>query len=445
MVGLLVLVASAPARAICPGDCNGDGVVTVGEVVTVINIVLGDLPPSACPDGGSSFGIGEAIAAAQAALDGCPTPAAPCPAIQVVAGDSTTVLAGPGLLVQPNGAFVVATGRTTVTTGTPSNARGEVTAFRYSPSGALVGETRLAQRQQVIRAPALARLPNGGGMAVWGEANPRQFESPITRLAVRRFSNDGRALGGVALAARARSGETFNPPALATVTSGNALFAWMALTQDNGGTVFQGQLREQRTSGLAPIQPLNCFGNPVAVSTGSQLGAVCVAFDVAPAQQIALRAFALDQGAVVPLFDFASAGQPFSSLAAAASSDRILAVWRQPFESDSSRSRLVAQVVGVDGTPIVGPLDIAVTVQTAAPPAVALQADGSFAVAYGQTPLLLRRFAADGRALGDPLVIADSFVDALALEGDSAGNLVVAWRWRDVLARRVPAPGTACQ
>jgi hypothetical protein len=102
-------------------------------------------------------------------------------------------------------------------------------------------------------------------------------------------------------------------------------------------------------------------------------------------------------------------------------------------------------VVGIDGTPIVGPIDVAVTLQAAAPPAVALSADGSFAIAYGQTPLLLRRFAADGRPLGDPLVIADSFVDALALEGDSAGNLVVAWRWRDVLARRVPVPGTACQ
>ena len=446
VVGLALTLGSASARALCPGDCNGDGVVTVNEVVTMVNIALGVLPASACPDGDSGDGVGiaEVIAAVQAAVDGCPTPPAPCPSILVAAGDGTTVLAGPGLLVQPNGAFAVATASTTVSAGTPSNARGEVTVHRYGPTGALVGETRLASRQQVLRAPALARLPNGGGMAVWGEANPRQFESPITRLAVRRFSNDGRALGGVALAARAASGQTFNPATLAANTSGNALLAWMALTQDNGGTIFQGQLREQRSSGLAPTQPLNCFGNPVAVSTGTLLGAVCVAFDVAPAQQIALRAFALDQGAVVPLFDFASAGQPFSSLAAAASSDRILAAWRQPFESDSSRSRLVAQVVGLDGTPLVGPIDVAITLQTEAPPAVALLADGSFAIAHGQTPLLLRRFAADGRALGDPVVIADSFIDALALEGDSAGNLVVAWRWRDVLARRVPITGTAC-
>ena len=444
VVGLALLIGAAPVRALCPGDCNGDGEVTVAEVVTVVSIALGDLPVSACPDAGGSIGIDEVIAAVQAALDGCPTPPAPCASILVAAGDGTTVLDGPGLLVQPNGAFAVATVSTTVTTGTPSNARGELTVFRYGPTGALVGETRLASRQQVLRAPALARLPNGGGMAVWGEANARQFESPITRLAVRRFSNDGRALGGVALAARAASGQTFTAPALATAASGDAVFAWMALTQSGGGTVFQGQLREQRTSGLTPVQPLNCFGNPVAVSTGAQLGAVCVAFDVLPAQQIALRAFVLDQGAVVPLFDFAAAASPFSSLAAAASSDRILAAWRQPFESDSSRSRLVAQVVGIDGTPIVGPLDVAVTVQTEAPPAVALLSDDSFAVAYGQTPLLLRRFAADGRALGDPMVIADSLVDALALEGDAAGNLVVAWRWRDILARRVPAAGAAC-
>lgn len=445
VVGLALVLAAAPVRAQCPGDCDGDGIVTVADVITVVNIALGVLPASACPGSGSNAGIGEAIAAVQAALEGCPTSPAACPSILIAAGSSGTVLAGPGLLVQANGAFAVATA-STVVTGAPSTARGEVTVRRYDSTGALASQTQLASRQQVLRAPALARLPNGGGMAVWGEANPRQFGSPISRLATRRFSNDGRALGGVALAARAVAGQTFNGPSLSADGSGNALFAWMAVTQGSaGGTLFQGQLREQRPSGLRPPQPLNCFGNPVAVSTGSQLGAVCVAFDIEPAQQIALRAFALDQGSAVPLFDFASAASPFSSLAAAASSDRILAAWRQPFESDSSRSRLVAQVVGVDGTPIVGPIEVAVTVQTEAPPAVALLADGSFAVAYDQTPLLLRRFTAGGRALGQPLVIADTLVDALAMEGDSAGNLVVAWRWRDVMARRVPAPGGTCE
>ena len=451
VVGLVVAVASASARAaVCPGDCNGDGMVTVAEVVTVVNIALGTVDLATCPaadvNGDGTVGVGEAIAAVQAAVGGCPSPPTVCPAITVATGDGVTVLSGPGLLVQPDGAFVVATGGTTVTSGSQPRAQGEITLHRYTANGGLLSENRLAARQQVILAPALARLPNGGGMAAWGEANPRQFGSPITRLAVRRFGSNGSALGGVALAARAASGHTFNPPSLSTGTSGNALVAWMDLVQNaSGSAVFQAMLREQRPSGLVPAQPVNCFGDPVALASAAQLGAVCVAFDVEPAQQIALRAFALDQGAVVPLFDFASAASPFSSVAAAASTDRIAAVWRQPFESGSSRSRLIAQVVGIDGTPIAGPVEIATTLQTQAPPAVTVQPDGSFAVAYGENPLLLRRFAADGSALGDPLPIADTFVDALALDGDSAGNLVVAWRWRTVVARRVPAPGVACQ
>lgn len=446
---VVVLVAGSARAAVCPGDCNGDGVVTVPEVVTVVNIALGNLDLAACPAadvaGDGSVGVGDAILAVQAALSGCPSPPAPCPAVQVASGSGVTVLSGPGLLVQPGGAFAVATGGTTVTGGAQSRAQGEVTVHRYNAGGGLLGETRLAAREQVILAPALARLPNGGGMAVWGEANPRQFQSPITRLAVRRFGSNGSALGGVALAARAASGHTFNPPSLSADTAGNALLAWMDVAQSTSdSTTFQAMLREQRPSGLVAAQPLNCFGDPVALAAGAQLGAVCVAFDFEPAQQIALRAFALDQASVVPLFDFAAAASPFSSVAAAASDDRIVAVWRQPIEG-SSRSRLIAQAVGLDGTPIAGPLEIAATLQTTAAPAVAVLPDGSFAVAFGENPLLLRRFAADGSPLGEPLPITDTFIDAVALGGDDAGNLVIAWRWQDVFARRVPVPGTPCQ
>ena len=48
-VVVAVVLAAGSARATCPGDCNGDGVVTVPEVVTVVNIALGSLPLSACP------------------------------------------------------------------------------------------------------------------------------------------------------------------------------------------------------------------------------------------------------------------------------------------------------------------------------------------------------------------------------------------------------------
>ncbi len=444
---VLVVLAAGSARATCPGDCNGDGVVTVPEVVTVVNIALGSLPPSACPAadvaGDGSVGVGDAILAVQAALSGCPEPPELCPAIPVATGSGVTVLSGPGLLVQPGGAFAVATGSTVVSGGAQSRAQGEAHVYRYSNAGVLLGDTLLARRQQVIVSPALARLPNGGGVAVWGEANPRQFQSPITRLAVRRFGSNGGALGGVALAASAANGHTFNPPSLAADPAGNALIAWMDLENAGGSSIFQAMVRQQRPSGLVAPQPLNCFGNPVSLASSTALGAVCVAFDIEPAQQIALRAFVLAQSAVVPLFDFASAPAPFSAVAAAASDDRIVAAWRQPIDG-TSRGRLIAQVVGTDGMPILGPLEIDTTLQTEAAPAVVVQPDGGFAVAYGENPLLLRRFAADGSALGPPLEIADTFIDDLALAGDDAGNLVVAWRWQNVYARRVPAPGTPC-
>jgi hypothetical protein len=33
----------------CTGDCNGDGIVTVDEIIKAVNIVLGNAPFSSCP------------------------------------------------------------------------------------------------------------------------------------------------------------------------------------------------------------------------------------------------------------------------------------------------------------------------------------------------------------------------------------------------------------
>lgn len=448
LVSLLLLapVRRAPAQDSCPGDCNGDGVVTVAELVTLVNIALGLADIDTCPaadDGSGGVTIAELIAAVQSALSGCPTAPLLCPALTVAPRNGTRVLSGPGLLVQPGGAFVVASGSTAVTAGSQPRASGEIFLHRYAASGAFLGQDRLAARQRVILAPALARLPNSGGVATWGEANPRDFESPITRLAVRRFGSNGSPLGNVALAASVRAGHALSGPSVATDAGGNALLAWTDVQQVSGGAVIRTMLRQQRPSGLLPAQALDCFGDPSAIAPGAQLGAVCIAFELAPAQ-IALRAFALVQGVPMPLLDVDAATPPFSSIAAAASSDRLLAAWRTPLDTVSNRSRVLAQVVDLAGAAITAPIEVGTALETLVPPAVALLPDGSFAVAFGESPLRLRRFAADGRGLGEPLVIADTRVDALALAGDDAGNLVVAWRWLDVLARQVPAPGGVC-
>lgn len=70
----------APAQ--CTGDCNGDGVVTIDELIIGVNMALGRLPLTRCPamnpDGGSAVTIDELVAAVGNALDGCaavtPTP-----------------------------------------------------------------------------------------------------------------------------------------------------------------------------------------------------------------------------------------------------------------------------------------------------------------------------------------------------------------------------------
>ncbi|MFI5398904.1 MAG: hypothetical protein ACHQ9S_25520 [Candidatus Binatia bacterium] len=58
----------------CIGDCNGDGHVTVDEILTMVNIALGNAQPSACPDGipsGGQVNVALILQAVNNALNGC--------------------------------------------------------------------------------------------------------------------------------------------------------------------------------------------------------------------------------------------------------------------------------------------------------------------------------------------------------------------------------------
>jgi hypothetical protein len=60
---------------LCTGDCTGNSEVTVGELITMVNIALGNAPLSACTagdaDGSGDVTINEIIAAVNHALNGC--------------------------------------------------------------------------------------------------------------------------------------------------------------------------------------------------------------------------------------------------------------------------------------------------------------------------------------------------------------------------------------
>ncbi len=59
----------------CTGDCNADGYVTVDEIITMVNIALGNTDLSACADGDMSgdgqITVDEIITALNNALNGC--------------------------------------------------------------------------------------------------------------------------------------------------------------------------------------------------------------------------------------------------------------------------------------------------------------------------------------------------------------------------------------
>jgi hypothetical protein len=90
---IALICIGAPALA-CVGDCNGDGMVSVAELVEGVRISLGEAPLSECPafdatpDG--QLRIDELVLAVTAALDGCPATPTPSPADTPIASPTTT-------------------------------------------------------------------------------------------------------------------------------------------------------------------------------------------------------------------------------------------------------------------------------------------------------------------------------------------------------------------
>ncbi|HSP96906.1 MAG TPA: hypothetical protein VL049_06630 [Candidatus Dormibacteraeota bacterium] len=105
---LLALVVAAPAVAQpCPGDCNGDGVVRVDEMIVGVRIALGEGVVADCPafdgNGDGTVAIDELIRAVASTLNGCPatpTPSpsetpSPSPTATATATDTETATATP--------------------------------------------------------------------------------------------------------------------------------------------------------------------------------------------------------------------------------------------------------------------------------------------------------------------------------------------------------------
>ena len=65
---------TATPRAACAGDCNGDGEVSINEIVGLVNVSLGEAPltcPSADLNGDGTIEINELMVVVNNALLGC--------------------------------------------------------------------------------------------------------------------------------------------------------------------------------------------------------------------------------------------------------------------------------------------------------------------------------------------------------------------------------------
>jgi len=69
-------VCACDGGSACVGDCDGDGAVSVGNLITGVNISLGRAQLSVCPvfdaDGNGSVSVSELIQGVRNALNGCP-------------------------------------------------------------------------------------------------------------------------------------------------------------------------------------------------------------------------------------------------------------------------------------------------------------------------------------------------------------------------------------
>ena len=89
-MGIVLGFLAPSAAALCSGDCNGDGSVTIDEVVTGVRMLLGEQPTTACPidaNGDGFVTVDELIAAVNSVLIGCTPGATPSP----TATEATTV------------------------------------------------------------------------------------------------------------------------------------------------------------------------------------------------------------------------------------------------------------------------------------------------------------------------------------------------------------------
>lgn len=157
---LVFAAAGAPSwAAACPGDCDGDGEVTVDELVRGVAIALGLEELAGCPafdiGGDEAVTVDEILQAVNAALVGCPRATA-TPSPRVTASETPTVAVPAS--VPASETPTVAPSPSGTATGTATVVASETPTFAPSPSASAVA-TPSATATAPLTASATATPP----------------------------------------------------------------------------------------------------------------------------------------------------------------------------------------------------------------------------------------------------------------------------------------------
>jgi Putative Ig domain len=104
--GALLLLAVPLRAATCPGDCDGNLVVSIGELVVGVSVALGQAQLASCPmldgNGDDTVSVDELVAAVAAGLQGCPATPTATASITPTITPTATASATPTPTATPN-------------------------------------------------------------------------------------------------------------------------------------------------------------------------------------------------------------------------------------------------------------------------------------------------------------------------------------------------------